>query len=324
MRNRLLITVILLCLLSCQPSKKESAKNLINLRETTNTPTLFAKNLVSTPLYERDIAISPNLNELIYTLGDYKQNKRCLVVIEKSGSEWTKPKILNISGTHQDIEPFLSNNGNRLYFASNRPIYGDENRKDYNIWFSDKNNDTWSEPVPLDSIVNTKQDEFFPSLSKNGNLYFTSVRDNGFGREDIFISESVDRKFQTPKPLPPEINTSRFEFNAFISPNEDYIIFSSFGREDGFGGGDLYISEKDFKGDWKQARNLGKKINTNKLDYCPFVDSESLNMYFTSERLSDSNKLETIKDMKETANSIENGFGNIYRINFNELNQNHK
>lgn len=319
------ITVLLVFLMNCQLIKKESENTIINLRESTDTLSLFAKNHVSTPLYERDIAISPKLDELIYTLGDYKQNKRCLVTIKKKGNKWKKPEILNLSGTYQDLEPFLSNEGNRLYFASNRPIYGDVTRKDYNIWYSDKNNDTWSDPVPLDSVINTKQNEFYPSLSKNGNLYFTSIRENGFGKEDIFISEFIDGQFQFPKPLPSEINTSRFEFNAFIGPDEDYIIFSSFGRDDGFGSGDLYISKRDSDGNWKQARNLGRKINSDKLDYCPFVDSESLNMYFTSERVNINDiTLKTINQLKQSANSIENGLGNIYRIDFKEVNRNYK
>ena len=151
-------------------------------------------------------------------------------------------------------------------------------------------------------------------------MFFTATRDHGMGREDIFMSEFVDGKFQSPKPLPVEINSPLFEFNAYINPDENLIIFSSFGRSDGFGGGDLYISRKDNEGKWTQSKNLGGLINSDKLDYSPFVDWNSRNFYFTSERITlDNNNLENIDELKELSNSTLNGFGNIYKIGFDKL-----
>ena len=102
------------------------------------------------------------------------------------------PKLLK----YQDIEPFYSNNGNRLYFSSNRPIYNDKTRADYNIWYSDRINGNWTEPVALDSIINTRSDEFFPSLSNKGSLFFTATRDYGMGKEDIFMAEFIDGELE--------------------------------------------------------------------------------------------------------------------------------
>ena len=313
----ILLSFILLC---CQHKKEQSKTVSIDIQKTENDLTLFGEHIISTPLYERDLAISPKGDELIYTLGDYKQNKRCLVFIKRIHENWANPEIINISGKYQDIEPFYSSDGNRLYFASNRPIYNDKTRADYNIWYSDRINGIWDEPVALDSIINTKGDEFFPSLSDNGNLYFTATRDNGIGREDIFRSEFIAGEFQKPKPLSAEINSQLFEFNAYISPDESLIVFSSFGRSDGFGGGDLYISRKNNAGNWTEAKNLGELINSDKLDYCPFIDWKSGNFYFTSERIViDTKKIETINQLNEISNSALNGFGNIYKIGVDKL-----
>ena len=88
---------------------------------------------------------------------------------------------------------------------------------------------------------------------------------------------------------------------------------------------DLYLSEKDTDGKWKEARNLGEKINSDQLDYCPFVDSESLNFYFTSERMqTEPEKINTVQDLKDRANQTQNGFGNIYKIGFEVLEINKK
>ncbi|RAJ15142.1 WD40 repeat protein [Olleya aquimaris] len=310
---------------SCQTKHKQSPQiksqaKVIDINTTTDSLVLFGEHVISTPLYERDLAISPQGNELIYTLGDYKQNKRCLVSLNFENGEWTDAQILNISGQYQDIEPFYSNNGNRLYFASNRPIYNDNTRTDYNIWYSDRIESAWSEPIALDSVINTKNDEFFPSLTTSGNLYFTATRADGIGREDIFVSEYLNGQYLAPKPLPEAINTPLFEFNAYISPDENLIIFSSFGRADGLGGGDLYISQKDKTGQWTASKNLGKLVNSTALDFCPFIDWKSRSFYFTSERLSlNNNKLEQIESLKQIANHPLNGFGNIYKISLDSI-----
>lgn len=314
------IGVLLLCFGCYSNNNKTINMSSIDIETTETRLTIFGENTISTPLYERDLAIHPQGNEIIYTLGDYKQQRRCLVVLNKENECWSKPKILPISGTYHDIEPFYANEGNRLYFASNRPIFNNSNRTDYNIWFSDRIEGHWSNPQPLDSLINTRGDEFYPSLSKNGNLYFTATRPNGIGKEDIFFSKNIDGTFLAPEPLPTEINTSLYEFNAYISPDENLLIFSSFGRNDDLGGGDLYISRKDDAGKWSTSKHLGAKINSNKLDYCPFIDWSNRNFYFSSERGTINNQtLSSVDSLLNYANSTLNGCGNIYKIGINQL-----
>lgn len=314
--------LIILFLINCQSDVTQEKYKAIDIASVADSLTLLAENIISTALYERDIAISADQNQIIYTLGDYKQNKRSLVVVNRKNGKWTKPEILNISGLYNDIEPFLSVDGNQLYFASNRPIYDDDSRNDYNIWFSNRMDGVWAEPSPLDSIINTRNDEFYPSVSENGNLYFTATREDGVGREDIFKSELVDGIFQNPVVLSAQINTAMFEFNAYISPSEDVIVFSSFGRKDGMGGGDLYMSKINESGNWSQSENMGKLINSDKLDYSPFIDWKSGNLYFTSERQKFKNtKLQHVDELKELSNSTLNGFGNIYKIGLENIKQ---
>ena len=319
--NNFFYLLIILFFSNCQQNWKESKTNsLIDIKTKTDNLTLLGENIISTPLYERDIAITPQGNEIIYTIGDYKQRKRALVIVKKVNGYWGKPELMGISGKYQDIEPFYTNNGNRLYFASNRPIYHDSTRNDYNIWFTDRVKNGWTEPIALDSLINTNGDEFYPSLSEKGTLYFTGTRNNGVGKEDIFMSEFIDGKFNSPKPLPQAINSTLYEFNAYISPKEDMIIFSSFGRNDDLGGGDLYISQKDKSGNWTQSKNMGEAINSNTLDFCPFIDWKNRTFYFTSERtLLDNTELQSINALEKSANSMQNGFGNIYKISLDKL-----
>jgi hypothetical protein len=312
------IALLVLLLLLCQCQQNES---VIDLKYTPAKVELFGEGMVSTSLYERDMAISQNGDEIIFTLGDYRQSKRCLVSIKKTGDIWGEKEILSFSGLFNDIEPFLSYDGRKLYFASDRPMETNSKRGDYNIWVVERNNIGWSEPKPLERNINSINDEFYPSLSRNNNLYFTSVRKFGIGSEDIFLSKYIDGKFQDPVLLDTTINTVADEFNAYINPEENLIIFSSYGRKDDIGQGDLYYSKKDNEGKWAEALNMGPLINSDKLDYCPFIDIPRGNFYFTSERTFPSDKrITSVGELEQLANGVLNGMGNIYRIKFDKLN----
>lgn len=297
---------------SCSKENKDD----LQLEASPKAPELFAPGLVSTGLYERDLAIHPSGEEIIYTLGDYKQNKRCLVVIRKQGGLWAPAEVLNISGSYQDIEPFFAQEGERLFFASNRPLQKDSAAADYNIWYSDRKGDHWGSPVPLNENINTSGDEFYPSVARNGNLYFTATKEAGIGREDIYVAQMVDGKYQSAQVLDSAINTVYYEFNAYVSPEEDLLIFSSYGRPDDLGGGDLYIARKNADGAWLPAQNMGPSINSDKLDYCPFVDVVRNNFYFTSERMTirDTLRIRNINTLHQLANAPGNGLGDIYRV----------
>ena len=232
---------------------------------------------------------------------------------------WSE-EIVSFSGEFQDIEPFFSPDGSQLFFASNRPINSDSERKDYNIWVSKKENDTWGAPSPLSDKINTEGEEFYPSVSKDGNLYFTATREDGIGREDIFVSKYENGEYSDPMVLDSTVNTTAYEFNAYINPEEDLLIYSSFGRKDGLGGGDLYYSKKDENGNWTVARNMGAPINSEKLDFCPFVDYSNNNFYFTSERAKEfDQKINSLEELENISNNVLNGMGNIYRINMEKL-----
>ena len=308
--------VLIIALAQCNTDKPIS----IDLESVPANVEIFAEGIVSTRLYERDMAISPDGNEMVFTLGDYKQSKRCLVRLVRSDSKWGEKEILSFSGKYQDIEPAFSVDGNRLFFASNRPMDADSTRSDYNIWVSEKADGTWSEPQPLTTNINSLQDEFYPSVSRNGNLYFTSVREIGVGSEDIFVSKWVDGSYSNPAPLDSVINTGTYEFNAYVTPDEDLIIFSSFGRKDGLGGGDLYYSKKDESDNWKPALNMGAKINSAHLDYCPFIDLPRGNFYFTSQKfVAPDAKFQHVSDLDQYSNGVLNGMGNIFRVGLNEI-----
>ncbi|MEP6647279.1 MAG: exo-alpha-sialidase [Saprospiraceae bacterium] len=316
MTKTLILLIVLISFMACQQKTGLVPKVAsLSLNTPSDSVKLFGEGIISTRYNERDMAITSNGDELFYSLGTYNQSLRVIIHLTKKNNQWAEGEVMSWSGRNNDIEPFISPDGKSLFFASNRPIAGDTTREDFNIWVSTKNGDEWTAPIALDTIINTKVDEFYPSVGKSKSLYFTAAHPGNNGKEDIYISKMLDGKYKTPVPLDTNVNSATYEFNAFVSPSEDTIIFSSYGRKDDLGGGDLYISIKNKEGAWQKAHNLGSGINSDGLDYCPFIDYPRHTFYFTSNRHPTlKSRIENSTKFKEMADNTLNGLDNIYVI----------
>ncbi len=284
---------------------------------------LLAEGFISTPINERDFALSADGKEIYYTISTPRSDFQTIVVSHQiSPGQWTSPEIVSFGGQYSDLEPAFSADGNTLYFASNRPISGTE-PKDFDIWKVERKGNGWGSPINLGSPVNTEFDEFYPSLTKTGHLYFTaSYKGQGRGREDIYKAEWKDGKYQPPVALDSAINSRVDEFNAFVSPEEDYILFTSYGRQGDAGGGDLYISVKDKRNQWLPARAI-KELNTRFLEYCPYVSRDGKILFLTSNRYQATKSFPTSKATYPAVeglwNQPLNAQGNIYWVDFSVI-----
>ena len=241
--------------------------------------------------------------------------------MNKISDVWSEPEIVNFSGVFMDLEPFISMDDLRLYFASNRPLDQLKSEsKDFDIWYVEREtkDSKWGNPVNLGGSVNTEGNEFYPSVSRNGNLYFTGEGPDSKGKDDIFFSAWNGNEYSVPVSLGTAINSEGYEYNAYISSDESFMIFGGYNREDGMGSGDLYISFRNDDLEWGEAANLGKNVNSKQMDYCPFVDMSNFTLYFTSKRstISAINDFNDMEDVLKELNISENGMSRIYKVPF--------
>jgi len=283
---------------------------------------IFAPGIVSTGLYERDMAISPDGNELFYTVVSPQNLFSAIISMQKDKKgNWSRPEVANFSGQFSDLEPAFAPDGKKLFFVSNRSLSGDST-KDFDIWYVEKIDGKWQHPVNIGAPVNTEANEFYPAIASNGNLYFTAAYPRGRGKEDIYLAKWENGRYAVPVALDSAVNSALYEFNAYVSPDEKIIIFTSYGRADDKGRGDLYMSLKDGNGQWQPARNISM-LNSERLDYCPFLSPDKKIMFFSSER-SDLKetyiaKPATYQTLIDQRNSILNGQSNIYWISFDKV-----
>jgi Tol biopolymer transport system component len=279
-------------------------------------PELFAPGVISTPDYELDASFTPDGRTLYFTKSTPQFGTLLTIVVSRlRDGKWSKPEVAEFSGQWSDADPFVSPDGRRLFFISTRPVDG-KPKKDNDIWVMDKVASGWSEPRNLGAPVNTAGRELYPTVTRDGTLYFVSSRPGGLGGSDIYRARLVNGKYAEPENLGPAINSRFNEGDAYIAPDESYLIFTSAGRPDDLGGGDLYISFRK-NGVWTPARHLGAGVNSSAREFCPIGSPDGKYLYFTSERgFGDTppDRRLTYKELEANLRGIRNHLGNIWRI----------
>jgi dipeptidyl aminopeptidase/acylaminoacyl peptidase len=251
-------------------------------------PELFAPGIVSTELNTRDIAIAPDGKEIYFCVNLASFTFSTILVTRQKDGVWTEPEVMEHmeNPEYWNIEPCISADGKKFFFMSNRPDKArNEVKGDEDIWVMDRTGDAWGEPYNLGLPVNSDSAEFFPSLTRDGTLYFAR-RDKASGEEAIFRSRLRDGKYQEPEKLPPQVNSGQTRFNAFVAPDESYIIVPTYGRKDSLGATDYYVSFRNPDDSWTEAVNMGERINTaGGGEYSPSISPDGKYLFFMSSRV---------------------------------------
>lgn len=233
MKRSLMLLVTTLFAVSIVHGQVETSTFDINLHNLPDTPEIFAPGYISTGMYERDVAITLDGNEIYYSL--FQGDWNTIMVAKKANGVWQEPVVAPFARDTLFFyaEPALSVNGNKIYFLSTKPRENETAKPGWsnqNIWVANRNADgTWGEAEPLPENIN-KFEEFFPSLTNDGTLYFTRT-DAESGISQIFRSKLVGGIYQNPEKLPELINGKGTIFNACIAPDESYLIGCTVGRD---------------------------------------------------------------------------------------------
>lgn len=281
-------------------------------------PQLFGEGVISTPFREWTTTFTPDGQTVYFSQGNIRY---AIVYSERINGQWQKPRLAPFSGRWSDTDPFISSDGKRLYFCSNRPTDQDtagmlSNRA--HIWVVEKiNNNTWSSPVLLDSPINLAGvSSWYPSESEDGNFYFHSgSRPGGPVINAIWVSRHEGGKFSDPVLC--AVDTAGFSSQECrISRKGDFMVFVS-NRPGTIGATDIFISfRKD--GKWSIPQNLGPSINiTGVANMAPALSTDGNTLYFVNgnvPRQSTPGRLRDYDALVEEIGSIYNGLWNIFYI----------
>jgi Tol biopolymer transport system component len=277
---------------------------------------LVGPGVISTPLDELNSTFSPDGRELYFSINTTDNSLGTIVISHRVGTTWSPPVVAPFSGQFSDYDPAFTADGQRIIFISNRPV-GTETKstQDYDLWSVDRVGSGWGAPHNLGAPINTTAPEYSPSIAADGTLYFSSRRDDSKGHFNLYRSRLVDGKYGAPENLGPTINGDFTNIDNAIAPDQSFIIFVSYGRPDGLGSGDLYISFNQ-NGAWTAPKHLAAPINSAALEYAPTLSPDGKYLYWTSKRGFATERLAralTAKELRDSLQSIRNGNGNIYR-----------
>lgn len=157
-----------------------------------------------------------------------------------NGTTWSKVTRLNknVNTKYWESQAFISDDGTRLYFSSDRP--GGFGGLD--LYVSVKTNGDWGPAVNMGPEINTQFNEDRPFLVNNGRtLFFSSQGHENIGGYDIFRSDLQNNKlWGKPVNIGYPINTP--DDNYFFNPagTGNTIYHSVFRESGGYGKEDIY------------------------------------------------------------------------------------
>ncbi len=164
-------------------------------------------------------------------------NTSKIFIADGNDRNWKNIRAFDFNSDEYSVaHPSIANDNVTLFFVSNMP--GGFGGKD--IWYSvfDTVSKVWSKPLNLGPDINTSGDEMFPSLRKDGILFFSSNGLPGFGGLDIYTAKKVGGQWLLERNEGLELNSSADDFGVtFLNDSVGY--FSS-NRVGGKGKDDIY------------------------------------------------------------------------------------
>lgn len=274
-----IILVFVCSIVYFDTTAQENSCNYFNLPKPTTIPQDFNPKILDLDgSFKFNVEIT-KCDEVYFTTVGNSEN---IYFSKKKNNTWSKPKIASFSDpNYNDADPFLTKDGNRIYFISKRPTSKQDEKLDFNIWYSDRtNNSEWEKPKPLPKPINSDNyDEYFFSISDKGNAFFSSNRKGGEGSFDIYTVKILgNNKFSEPKNVGKPLNTGKYEFDPYISPDERFMIFSINQNKNS----SLYFSYKGENDTWTEPQDLGNSINITHQDFAPSLSADGKFIFYSN------------------------------------------
>jgi hypothetical protein len=248
------------------------------------TPAIFAPGIVCTEMNEGYLVFLDYGRVLVFDrwLPQTEESNPYLVMEERDG-RWAKPRPSPHPQNPYDPDLPVAPDEKTLFFALNRSTGGmGESETGWDIWMTHWTDFGFSPIRRLEEPVSSEKRDAWASLAENGNLYFMSNRDGGYGRWDIYRAEYKEGQYVNVQNIGLSVNSEVSDADPAIAPDESYLVFCS-QRPDGFGKLDLYITFRKQDGTWSNPQNMGPGINTPYSDEKPYVTPNGKFLFFSND-----------------------------------------
>jgi len=196
-----------------------------------------------------------------------------------------------INSRNSDYSPAFGNGKyTEMYFTSSR-AGGLTDDIDYrtgetfsDVYFTQINKKgRWSAPAVIAAPINTKGNDGSVVLNKRGTvMYLTQCKvvkkkDLGCG---IYVSKRKGKLWSEPQLVQIKIDSNTTIGHPALSEDESVLIFAA-EMLGGYGGKDLWLTQKEKRNKWSDPINLGPMVNTPGDEMFPFLHNDGI-VYFSS------------------------------------------
>lgn len=198
-----------------------------------------------------------------------------ILVSHKQDGKWSEPRPISFTDSrYSDSDPWLTPDGQWLYFISSRPTADRPDKKDLDIWRAHRTRGEWTAPENLGPSINSAGPELGPELHR-GILYFGSVRPGGKGGLDLYQAKANGAGFGNPEPLDGPFNSAESEGDPTFSRDGRTALFWR-GKQ-----GKLMISRRIASG-WSEPAALPEQINIGPFNFTPSFTADGRHFTFAS------------------------------------------
>jgi len=204
-------------------------------------------------------------------------------VMDLEDGKWTEPEVAPFS-SYMPYNFTVGPGGKTVFFTTLKSPDKSTSMllEQANIWAVTLTDGDWTEPVMLGPSINTEgYYENYPTVARDGTIYYMSRREDSVGKTDIYLSKNRDGKYADAENLGPPVNSVESDQDPFIAPDSSYLIVCLTGREDSFGEYDLYVSFPTEDGSWSEPVNLGEGVNGPGYEFRPYVTADGKYLFFT-------------------------------------------
>jgi outer membrane protein OmpA-like peptidoglycan-associated protein len=196
----------------------------------------------------------------------------------------------NVNSKYSDLGPKISADGKSLYFtreADPSNIGASSRDDDQDVWISTiDETGNWTEAKNIGRPVNNEKSNWPISISPDEQVMYVSGRYDRYG---AYIGRGLSYYVKNntgawSKPTEVKIEdyyTETSTSDIFLSDNKKYILFGINPKTDKHH--DLYVSILKPDGTYSKPKSLGKTLNTNKTEFAPFLASDNVTLYFSSD-----------------------------------------
>ncbi len=235
---------------------------------------MVGRGVISTAAPEFALTVMPDGSELYFDRASADRRTFAIMVSRRTGTGWGEPEVVPFSGTWRDADPFITPDGKRLYFSSNRPRANGRDSS-FNTWYVERQGSGWSSPIDPGSPLNSDSTDIFVTATRSGDIVFSSARQ---GPSRIYRASPNGSSWSEPVAL--ELTPGDGLSNPAISPDGRLLVLA---RPVPGRGADLFFS--CMRGvNWTPLVALPEPINSRWTEFAPSIDASGTTLYFTSER----------------------------------------